>query len=390
MNEKTFPKFRKQITVVVVILSIFLVAFFYLSNCAVTKGTDNKIIYTLTPNQNAFTKTSISTSTRLPINIPIETPEITEVSVSPTSQAEGYFLEFSKIDKTQVPVVVSTTESGEEYLYKNALVTFKYPGVSPNGRSYLNLDNLNDNGSLNSDIILDVSTGTIGPFLNFYPTNFARDYFSGNEYENYESCITNFPAITSNAIDDDPSRQVETSKPYCVLTNEGRMAVVYYVSNSVYPNSEGNVDLSLVVTVYSKKALNIFTPAPTATPGPSATPTNRYSVNDTSANQAEQLDKSIESFIQAVANGDKNSVSEMLAFPLKIEIDFNKVTFIKEPEKFLEIYDQLFTDQVIKEISDETLDNNLRAGSDLIYLRSNHSKIYFTASGKISEIDLFY
>ena len=325
-------------------------------------------------------------------SIPPQATQTPTLDVSIVTDTPSYddvlsFRKFTRIEVTQGPVIVSANNTPDAtYLYKNALVALQFANSRLDGRRYLNLDNLNDNGVKNSDIILDVSMGSGGEFFHFYPANYAKYYFSGENVMNYDSCVSQFPTGTGNMINDFQSSRLGTSKPYCVLTNEGHMAVIYFVRDSDLPNSQGVINFSLMVTVYQKKVLSIFTPAPTDTPGPSPTPTNKYSVNGLSDEQANRLDQKIQIFINAVKTSNKDSILKMIAYPVIIRVRLYNDYTINDEQKFLDIYDQVFTEQFVTEVSKATV-NDVQSGSISIYINHGQEIIYFTKDGKIREID---
>jgi hypothetical protein len=343
---------------------------------------------TKTPYVIFITATEQGSTESIPVKA-TETPTLVVPIATNTSSYEDIssFEEFDQIEVTQGPVIVSTKYSPDNtYLYRNALVALQFTNSRLDGRRYLNLDNLNDNGTKNSDIIIDVSQGSGGEFFHFYPANYAKYYFSGENEMNYDSCVNQFPTNNVITIDDEQSSWLGTSKPYCVLTNEGHMAVVYFVQNSDLPNDQGVINFSLVVTVYQKKVLSIFTPAPTITPGPSPTPTNKYSVNGLSDEQAIELDNKVQEFINAAATRDKDSILDMLTYPLIVRIGLYDDYTIYNSQDFLAIYDQTFTDQFFAAVSKATV-NDVQSGSLGLYINNGHEVIYFTKDGKIMEID---
>lgn len=148
------------------------------------------------------------------------------------------------IGTTQGPVVVSTINPSDEiYLYKDVKVTFLM-GTDDPAIGYINLDDISDNGMGNSDIeILSATGNTV-----LYPTNNAKDYVSHYEkQQDYYSCLGHLSEFGMyNGIDflDDI--------PFCVLTDEYRIAIVQYIFGSATFDEKNNFSMSILVTVYKQ------------------------------------------------------------------------------------------------------------------------------------------
>jgi hypothetical protein len=155
------------------------------------------------------------------------------------------------LDVTQGPVVISTTspEAGD-YLYKDANATVKFFDQFE-ATSYLNLDNLAENGMKNSDIEIDRS---IGSEVNYslIPINNAYYYLSSYSTLDYNSCIQHFP-ITGFTSEDYMNQAFGFiyGKSYCILTNEGRIAIVNYEKDSLkHLGDSFEEELSIKVTTF--------------------------------------------------------------------------------------------------------------------------------------------
>lgn len=164
------------------------------------------------------------------------------------------------------------------------------------------------------------------------------------------------------------------------------MAVVYYVHDSDLPNDQGIIDFTLVVTVYQEKVLSIFTPAPTYTPGPSLTPTNKFSINGLSDEQADKLNHNVQAFIDAAAARDQEAIINMAAYPLKVRIGLHEVYLVNNSQDFFALYDRVFTAEFLTAVSRATVDG-LEAGALDLFLNNGREIIYFTKDGKIRGVD---
>lgn len=359
-----------------------LLLFIIFTSCSINSDKTSQLSSSDIAPMTEFSATSSLTATIIPTSTP-PMPTIT-----PTDWELIAFEKYIQIHVTQGPVVVSTKNTPDNvYLYKNVLVDLQFPDSMLDGtRRYLNLDDLTNNGEKNSDIILDITEGSGGVFVIFYPANYAKYYFSGKEEMDYESCVEQFPVDEVYTGDGNQKFQFFTGKPYCVLTNEGHMAIVRFAMKPVYSGEKEGASISLVVTVYQKVPVNIYTPPPTITPGPSPTPTNIFSDNGLSDAQAEELTLKIQSFITAVSNRDKETILSMLSYPLIVRIGlYENYTFTSNQE-FLTVYDRVFTDEFITEISKSTI-NDLKSGSFCLCLSRNKVNIFFTTDGDVREIN---
>jgi hypothetical protein len=322
-----------------------------------------------------------STTMRIPT-------QMVSTSTPTPSEADLWsFEEFDKIKVTQGPVIIVTKNIPDNtYLYKDVKVAFRFTDSMLNGRRYLNLDDLNDNGAQNSDIIVDVSQGSGGNFFHFYPANYAKYYLSGKDEMDYDSCVKEFPKDNLYTINDIQSFKLGSGKPFCILTNEGHMAVVYYVHDSDLPNDQGIIDFTLVVTVYQEKVLSIFTPAPTYTPGPSPTLKSKFTIYGLSDKQVNELNHNVQAFIDAAAARDQEAIINMAAYPLKVRIGLHEVYLVNNSQDFFALYDRVFTAEFLTAVSRATLEN-LQGEYFGLYLDDSKGIIYFTKDGKIREVD---
>ena len=116
--------------------------------------------------------------------------------------------------------------------------------------SYINLDDLQDNGMENSDIefYLQRSKSDVS---DIYPTKYAKVYFANLPKIDFDIC----KAHLSEFMDMGAIFFWDTA-PYCVLTNEGRIAVIQYIDRSYnYDEMSNIISFSLTVTVYNQKVI---------------------------------------------------------------------------------------------------------------------------------------
>jgi len=319
------------------------------------------------------------------------TPIVNTPTITPTKFVDinDEFYKELHINVTQGPIIVASVNAPEStFLYKDVVVDFQMTEMQLAliQERYLNLDNINDNNVNNSDILIRLAIGSGGIGYKFFPVNFAKYYFSGQNDMDYDKCVSQFPVNSIYDTGDEQTYQLGSGKPYCILTNEGRMAIVKYVKNSDIVNDEGVVDFSILITVYQKKVDDIFTPAPTETPGPSPTPTNRYSGNNLSNDQADILDGKIQDFINAVTSRDQNSILQMASYPLVVRIGTDEIFTLESSNEFIAIYDKLMTDQFVEEISKATIDENVVGKGLCLDINNGKIQIYFTKEGKILSI----
>jgi hypothetical protein len=338
-----------------IILVIFLGSL--IAGCSIING---KMEQTNTESNSNYIITPVSLEDTLtPTGIyPTATP-------SPTNNKADIFDMQITIDFKQDPVYVLTVNPfDKQYIYQDVQVVFDL-GQFPNTRRYINLDGLNNNGFNNSDILIMTSTGRLTSY-NLYTTNNAQYYFSGKKQMDYSSCLEHFPLSGFNALSyKEQSYEITSGESYCILTNEGHMAVVNLLQDSTKPNDEYNINLILVVSVYKQIVSKAYTPIPTETPGPTPT-ANRYSGLNLSDDQLRTLENSIQNFITNVTKKDKYAVSEMINYPLYLSRKDEETILLNNQNEFLQIYDGLFSDQVISELSQSTLDDNVKMSEDSV------------------------
>jgi hypothetical protein len=237
----------KKIFSIISILLIFVILS-ALSSCTISQINNfspTKTLIGTNPNQmNGISQTSTQTPT-----LDNFTPTMT---LTPSKTISPIYDLHITIDATQGPVTVSTVNSQEgKYLYKNAVVTV-WLGNDTDVFAYLNLDDLNKNGISNSDVKIEMATGDLSNYV-LYPINNAYYYQDKNTVD-YDSCLVHFPVTGFTHIDyDSQGDNFLMGKPYCVLTNEGRIAIVSFVKDSIKFNADFSQVLSVNVTVYNKQ-----------------------------------------------------------------------------------------------------------------------------------------
>lgn len=383
-NDIVFPKANKYIRKIVpfILTSMFLLILL-ITGCDGFKQTNISITETPTL---TFT---ISPQPTITISHPTSTVQI--LTSTPPFQL---FLDPITIKVTQMPVQISMGKPvGYMYLYQKAHVTLKLDSF--NGVVFLNLDNISDTNQQNSDFLIYVDTGSMGTTFEINPTNFARYFYSDKTTMDYTSCVESFPKTSADWLVHTNKypvlvRMIETGKEYCILTNEGRMAIVNMVSDSNSIDDQGNLNIKLVVTVYKRIVSELFIPAPTQTTGPSPTPTNRYSERGISdPNQIQMLNDSIQAFIDAIAIGDKSAIANMLVFPIYVRIPASReIIQINTQKDFITNFEKIFPNDFSYEFSNTTIENNVRSYPGRIVLECKAGVIGFTDGGKIKDLDV--
>jgi hypothetical protein len=176
----------------------------------------------------------------------------TAIPPTPTSTLDAVYDLSVTLSVTAGPVFVATAIPNEsDYPYENSVVTMQInPIDDPMGAriSYLNLDDLNNNGVANSDI--EVLVGGKLDFITIKPANNAFYFFTGKNNVDIAFCREHFPLSGFNRDDyDNQGLQFEKSKAFCVLTNQGRVAVIEYKSDSKKYTSDGSFVFSMIVKV---------------------------------------------------------------------------------------------------------------------------------------------
>jgi hypothetical protein len=189
-------------------------------------------------------------------------PETPTISNSPTIQLVNpswkidpkYDTLFNNFSITQGPFFASTTVPNDsQYLYKNMIVTFELVD-NFDAVVYLNLDDLNNNGSSNSDIRIERTIGN--PEINYFldPSNNAHYFYVGNNRTNIDLCKKSISNLKLSEVDYSLQREFFIKGGnYCILTNEGRIGIVNYIIGSKKAvGKEYEEVLSVNITVYNE------------------------------------------------------------------------------------------------------------------------------------------
>lgn len=322
--------------------------------------------------------TSTETTSGIENNVFPTPPPSPKASVTATID-NGKFLYWGTVDYEQkTPIAFSMpTVNGNEYIYKNALASYNF-GIVPNGEFYLNLDDLNDNGLTNSDIEIRASTGSGGTTYHLNLLNHAQ-YFYADKKMDLEMCMAEYPLSGFDELDYiAQDLGINRGGDFCILTNEGHMAVVHSVMDTLYRQN-----FTIVITVYKQVLVTIYTPVATFTPGP--TPTyNKYP--GFSREQSETVDKSVQLFIENVIKNDKEAIAAQLYFPLMVTPPTETMSQdLHSKSEFYSFYEKLFTEDFREEISEAGI-QDISTNGITFRLSLKHGFISFDVFGKIREI----
>jgi len=295
------------------------------------------------------------------------------------------------ISEAQLPIVISTNgPTDPEYLYKNVIVTFKTPWMF--GDNYLNLDDLYDNTPENSDIIINHGTGSETSY-DIYAANGATYHYSGLYGMNHDTCLEHFPFTK---MDPDyyynQSYEILSGRDYCILTSEGHLAILHFEPTSRYLYSADSKYLmpEVVVTSYKQIISQALIPYPTDTPGPTPVP-GRYAGMNLTHSQQRGLDKAAQTFLDTVNSGNRESVADLMLYPLSISVstEYYYLT-AKDQKDFLSVYGEVFTPEVIQEFKNASVIQNMGVhfgGSILLVVP--HCAVFYYPDGNISGISQF-
>ncbi len=237
----------KKVLLILVFLFIFIIPGL-LFGCSKSESTVISQTFAVTTMIPSMTTEIIPAITQTPTTVsPMSTIILTTPSktINPT-----YDLQFT-VDVTQesLSIVPTIFPENSEYLYKDAIVAITLVDQF-DAIDYLNLDDLADNSMTNSDIEIERTIGNLATY-SIYPINNAYDYYSKRRLMDYDSCSKYFPLTDVSLLDYFLQTDYLTyGGPYCVLTNEGRIAIVRYVTKKKIDNFVE--ELTLEVTVYRK------------------------------------------------------------------------------------------------------------------------------------------
>jgi hypothetical protein len=246
-HNNKFQNIMKLLSILLIIF-IFTVFLFGCSKRESTTISQTLAVPTVIPSMADETIPTI-TQTQNPVP-----PTATPILMTPTKTINPKYNFQITTDVTQEsPTIVSTTyPENSEYLYKDAIVTLTLVDQF-DAIDYLNLDDLTDNSMTNSDIEIERTIGNQS-FYSLYPINNSYFNLPTESVVDYSTCLEYLPISGISQVDYSLlSAQLTYGYPYCVLTNEGRIAVVRYVPNSIKIIDNFVEGLSIEVTVYSKK-----------------------------------------------------------------------------------------------------------------------------------------
>lgn len=197
-----------------------------------------------------FTPMAIST----PIQVITDTPMvITTSSFRYIDPSLNYYL--PKVIATQdTDVLVLSEVFSADKVYDQAIATVNFADKR-DVLVYMNLDDLSNNGTQNSDIAIQRTQGSGGSFYTLFPINTAVFFLNPKDVEvSFETCITHFPITGMSDYEYGVHQGLSFIKGgvYCVITTEGRMAIIQFQKNSIVNNVDFTQDLSIIVTVYQK------------------------------------------------------------------------------------------------------------------------------------------
>lgn len=159
-----------------------------------------------------------------------------------------------KIEGTQRPIFLSTTTPNQkEFVYNNIIVTIDLVD-DIFAESYLNLDDLQNNDKENSDIVIIRDIGNSEINYSFYPVNNAIYYYSDNEILNLSSCQKHLQNLNFTSLEyGSYGNSFIKGGLYCVKTNQGRIAIVSYIKDSLISGPTWPEEkLSMKVIVYNQ------------------------------------------------------------------------------------------------------------------------------------------
>jgi hypothetical protein len=160
----------------------------------------------------------------------------------------------NRISYTQEwPIITSTSYPGDnEFLYKNTVVIVDLVD-NFDDMAQINLDNLNDNAITDVDITIERNIGTDVNY-SLLPVNNAIFYYSKDTSLNFDLCKEHFPDVGLDSVEYlSQGDNFIYGGSYCVLTSEGRIAIVNYIDGSLKPiGTAYEENLSVNITVYNE------------------------------------------------------------------------------------------------------------------------------------------
>jgi hypothetical protein len=253
----------------------------------------------------------------------------------------------------------------------------------------LNLDDLNDNGPENSDVLITHNYTGKGIYFRLSPTNGATYYYSDLHSMSLESCMAHYPFTNMDTQKyPEVGLLLQSGRDYCVLTNEGRLSIIRFDQEFKDKLVDGSyyTQIEAVVTTYRQVVLQPMSSFQTNTPGPTPTPSNYQGMNLTNE-QMIHLDQSARKLIDAISAGDKETVAKMIDYPIHIYIDSSGFgTTVNNEDEFITIYDKIFTPLIIEEFSNANVSDN----TSIYYLNPAlivpDCSVFFYPDGRIKSI----
>jgi hypothetical protein len=252
---------------------------------------------------------------------------------------------------------------------------------------FFNLDDLTDNSEGAADVKYFFSVGSGGLFAELYPVNGTTYFYSGLHGMTYQGCMDHYPFTNMNKdLYEFQSRSAGGGRDYCVITNEGRLAIFHVAYDSYTACRELNCNIQFVVTTFKKPIPQAFQPTPTITPGPSPTPGYFEGANLTDYQQ-KIIVQAAQEFLDAVKADDREKVSELLEYPFSYEIQMNPYyRHAKDEDQFFSVYGWIFSPGFQKELADATVEKNLGLSGFSVRIHVDGGDVYFRPNGKISAI----
>ncbi|MEA5078614.1 MAG: hypothetical protein VB013_08595 [Anaerolineaceae bacterium] len=344
-----------------------------LSGCLAPKDSQPIATFTYTP---AHTNTPFVKYTPQPTrDLPTKTPFST---VDPST--------YSRPTSTQAPIMISSAiPSGDEYIYQSTL--FGVMNTWNGGEDYFNLDDLTDNSAGAADVLYSFSVGSGGIFADLYAINGATYYFSDFHGMTYQSCMDHYP-FTNMDVNYYNFQSISAGggRDYCVITNEGRLAIFHVAYDSYRACQEWDCNIQFVVTTFKKPIPQAFQPSPTITPGPSPTPGYFDGFNLTDYQQ-KIIVKAAQEFLDAVKADDREKVSELLEYPFSYDIQMKLYPLEAEnKEELFKVYGWVFSPGLRNELATATVENNLEIFYSSIAIVVDDCEIFIRPNGKIYHI----
>lgn len=181
------------------------------------------------------------------------TPTMTVTPEIPTSTATPSIERWVTISATQEPYKYDSPWGEEEgLLYNQTYIYFFNLGTQEGSVVYVNLDDLDDSTTTNSDLVF---TRGLENTYSFDAANGASYYLSSTKAGiGYDYCLSHYPLLdymTQSEYDAQKQEFIRSYGYYCIYTNENRIATMRLdlTGNQIkYPTA-----FSISVIVYEQK-----------------------------------------------------------------------------------------------------------------------------------------